>query len=154
MTSKATSSAKKAAKSLYDDMPGTFSLCIQADCPMAAHCLRRIMWNKVPATQGHITIVNPAQTLPYEQCPHHRPDTPVIYAKGFTGMQQQMFPVQYDRFSTRLIGHFGRNAYFERRRGERLCTPKEIIYIRQLLQSLGLPDMEFDAYVERFNWND
>lgn len=65
-----------------------------------------------------------------------------------------MLPRQYSTFMYRLIGQFGRTGYFERRRGERLCSPKEIKLIEDVLKELGLKDLSFDAYEKRYNWND
>lgn len=69
-------------------------------------------------------------------------------------MQQEMLPRQYQEFMIRLIGKFGRTGYFERRRGERLCTPKEIEIVRSVLQELGLPQLEFDNYLQKHNFWD
>ena len=76
------------------------------------------------------------------------------YAKGFVQMKQEMLPRQYDEFKCRLTGKFGRTGYYERRRGERLCSPSEIKAIRTVLQELKLPNLEFDGYVKQYNWCD
>ena len=56
---------------------------------------------------------------------------------------------------TMLIAKFGRNAYFERRRGERLLSPKEQVIILAALRQAGVTgEMEFDQYVENVNWYD
>jgi hypothetical protein len=69
-------------------------------------------------------------------------------------MKQKMLPGQYDEFMVRLIGRFGRTGYYERRRGERLCSPSEIEAVRKVLQEIGLPDLEFDGYEKLYNWCD
>ena len=79
---------------------------------------------------------------------------PATYARGFVKMKQEMLPRQYDEFSVRLIGKFGRTGYYERRRGERLCKPSEIEFIRKVLQEMKLPNFEFDAYEKHLNWYD
>ena len=76
------------------------------------------------------------------------------YAKGFVKMKQEMLPRQYDEFKCRLIGKFGRTGYYERRRGERLCSPSDIRKIRDVLQELKLPELEFNGYVKQLNWYD
>ena len=65
-----------------------------------------------------------------------------------------MIPRQYQTFSVSLIGKFGRTGYFERRRGERLCSPSEIKAVRTVLKEIGLPDLEFDDYLKQYNWCD
>jgi hypothetical protein len=52
----------------------------------------------------------------------------------------------------RLKQHFGRTGYFERRRGDRLCSPEEIAVVRKVLADLGLSHLSFDAFVEQYNW--
>ena len=95
-------------------------------------------------------------SAPYglEGCEYFRTDVPATYARGFVKMKQEMLPRQYDEFSVRLIGKFGRTGYYERRRGERLCKPSEIEFIRKVLQEMKLPNFEFDAYEKHLNWYD
>ena len=138
----------------YTQVPQMFSLCIHDACPLAKQCLRHMAWVALPASEEHIHIVNPKCTTPSETCRHFRIATPVTYARGFRGMQAQMLPAQYAKFSERLMKHFSRTSFFEHRRGTMLCTPTDIAYIREVLGELGLSDLEFDAYEERYNWID
>ena len=69
-------------------------------------------------------------------------------------MKQEMLPRQYNEFMYRLIGKFGRTGYFERRRGERLCSPKEMAEVEATLKDLGLEHLQFDAYEKHYNWYD
>ena len=101
-----------------------------------------------------INHVNPLRVVPNAQCPYFRTDELATYAKGFVQMKQEMLPGQNDEFMCRLIGKFGRTGYYERRRGERLCTPSEMEIIRTVLRELKLPDLEFDGYVKQYNWCD
>ena len=138
----------------YSQVPKNFALCLHSDCPLASQCLRRMVWNALPAEEECISIVNPASVIPGSACRCYRPAELAIYARGFRGMQAQMLPVQYAKFSERLMKHFSRTSYYEHRRGTMLCTPNDIAYIRGVLDELGLPDLEFDAYEERYNWID
>lgn len=135
-------------------VPKTFSLCIHEQCPMAERCLRRMAWNVVVESEEQFSIISPSRAVPDEECRYFRSAERVVYARGFRGMQARMLPAQYVAFSQRLIGHFSRNCYYERRRGERLCSPKDIAYIRQVLAGLSLGHLEFDAYEERYNFID
>ena len=121
---------------------------------MASTCLRRLVWDTVPDSQEQLNVLNPTCTTPDDTCRHYRPAQKEVYARGFRGMQAQMLPAQYTKFSDKLIKYFSRNCYYERRRGDRLCSPKEIAYIREVLTSIGLPHLEFDAYEERYNFAD
>ena len=66
-----------------------------------------------------------------------------------------MFPEQYDCFSTILIRKFGRNAYYERRRGDTALTPKEQQIVQDALKKVGVTDeMKFESYEENTNWHE
>lgn len=136
------------------EIPFGYVMCMRNDCKVCEHCLRHIAYNDVGKDEKRLMIINPLLAEPSEQCEHFRTDELATYAKGFTKMQLKMIPDQYQDFSVRLIGRFGRTGYYERRRGERLCTPSEIEFIRKVLQEIGLPDLEFDGYQKQINWYD
>ena len=77
-----------------------------------------------------------------------------VYVRYMIGTCLPDISRQYQTFSVRLIGKFGRTGYFERRRGERLCTPSEMVAIRNVLREIGLPELEFDGYLKQYNWSD
>lgn len=132
-------------------VPHNFALCLHAGCPMADTCLRRMVWSAIPESEEHLTVLNPSCAVPGEECRYYRSAQKEVYARGFRGMQARMLPAQYAKFSGKLMTYFSRNCYYERRRGDRLCSPKEIAYIREVLAEIGLPALEFDAYEERYN---
>lgn len=139
---------------LEDRIPKSFALCIHEQCPLAERCLRRIAWSAVVDGEEQFSIISPSYAVSGEECSYFRPAERVVYARGFRGMQARMLPGQYAAFSQRLISHFSRNSYYERRRGERLCSPKDMAYIREVLDELGLVHLEFDAYEEHCNFTD
>ena len=141
-------------KYTLEDLPSGFALCMLNDCKVCEHCLRHIAYNDVGKDLKRLTIVNPLLVAASEQCEFFRTDELATYAKGFVRMKDEMLPRQYDEFMCRLIGRFGRTGYYERRRGERLCSPKEIEFIRKVLQEMKLPNFEFDAYEKHLNWYD
>ena len=137
-----------------DRVPKTFALCIHEQCPIASSCLRRMVWSTVADNEERFPIISPSRAIPGEDCCYFRPAERSVYARGFRGMQAQMLPAQYVAFSQRLTSYFSRNCYFERRRGDRLCSPKDIAYIREVLAEIGLPALDFDAYEEHYNFAD
>lgn len=146
---------EKPTTTLMDERsPKTFSLCIHAQCPMADRCLRRVAWDALVESEECVTIISPLRALQGEGCRYFRSAQRVTYARGFRGMQSQMLPAQYMAFSQRLISHFSRNSYYERRRGDRLCSPADIAFIREVLASIGLFHLEFDAYEVHYNFVD
>ena len=138
----------------HKEVPYGYSHCLRADCPMAEHCLHQIAAQAVTNDIICFDILNPQLVEPSENCRFFRSDEPQVYARGFKNMQKQMLPGQYDTFRYRLIGKFGRNPYFERRKGARLCTPKDMLEVKAALKEQGLEHLEFDAYEERVNWSD
>ena len=138
----------------YAQVPQMFSLCIHDACPLAKQCLRHLAWTALPDTEERVSIINPKCASPSETCQHYLSTDPITCGRGFRSMQAKMLPAQYAKFSERLMKHFSRTSYFEHRRGTMLCTPNDIAYIRGVLDELGLPDLEFDAYEERYNWID
>lgn len=136
----------------FSEVPYNYPLCIESDCPVAEHCLRQMAMQVLTRRERLVSIVNPKRTKHSEACDFYRSDEPQLFGKGFIGMQQEMLPRQYAVFMRKLQSRFGRNAYFERRRGERLCSPGEVAYIRELLTSLGLQHLDFDGYEERYDW--
>ena len=136
------------------EVPDFYTLCIKSDCPMATHCLRQMAMNVLTKKYKMVQIVNPLFTEPSEKCEFYRSDEPQIFARGFAKMQEGMLPWQYKTISCRLQGKFGRTGYFERRRGEKLCSPTDIMIIKTVLEEIGLQHLSFDAYEQLYNWND
>ena len=102
-----------------------------------------------------LSVVNPTKCSQDAKCKFFRSNKPVTYARGFAHFQKRMFPDQYDRFSMILIGKFGRNAYYERRRGDTALTPKEQRIVLDALKKVGVKEeMTFESYEENTNWYD
>ena len=102
-----------------------------------------------------LSVVNPGRCSKDDKCKFYRSNKPITYARGFAHFQKRMFPEQYDRFSTILISKFGRNAYYERRRGDTALTPKEQQIVLDALKAAGVTEeMKFERYEENTNWYD
>lgn len=138
----------------FKEVPDGYTVCIKSDCPLANNCLRQLAMQVLTKQNRIVRIVNPLLTQPSEQCEFYRSDEPQLYARGFAAMKEEMLPRQYKVFMSRLQSKFGRTGYFERRRGDRLCSPKDIKAIEAVLKDLGLQHLGFDAYEQRYNWDD
>ncbi len=138
----------------FKEVPDGYTVCIKSDCPLANNCLRQLAMQVLTKQNKIVRIVNPLLTQPSEQCEFYRSDEPQVYARGFAAMKEEMLPRQYKVFMSRLQSKFGRTGYFERRRGDRLCSPKDIKAVEAVLKDLGLQHLGFDAYEQRYNWND
>ena len=138
----------------FKEVPDGYTVCIKSDCPLANNCLRQLAMQVLTKQNRIVRIVNPLLTQPSEQCEFFRSDEPQVYARGFAAMKEEMLPRQYKVFMSRLQSKFGRTGYFERRRGDRLCSPKDIKAVEAVLKDLGLQHLGFDAYEQRYNWNE
>lgn len=142
-------------KKFYIDIPSDYAVCQHCDCAVAGSCLRQTAYPELLAKASVLQVVNPNMCSKDAQCKYYRSNEPVTYAKGFTNFQKQMFAEQYGRFSKILIGKFGRNPYYERRRGETALSPKEQQIVIDALKKAGVTEeLKFDSYVDNFNWYD
>lgn len=138
---------------IYSNIPTNYPLCLHTDCPKAETCLRQLAFRRQADLGMYLRLINPTKCTKQENCPHYADNKPVIFAKGFTNFQKRMYPDQYSKFMNRLILHFGRNAYFMRRRGDILLPPNEQEVIKKALKRSGITqEMKFDQYVECINW--
>ena len=135
------------------EIPHGFALCGEADCLCAAKCLRHKAYLQQAETAKVLKVVNPRFCTKDGKCACYRPAEPVLFAFGFTQMQKRMLPDQYDKFMWKLILHFGRNPYFERRNGKREISPGEQELIVDVARQVGVTEeFKFDAYQERQDW--
>lgn len=142
-------------KKLYKDTPDGYPVCQHEDCPRAGKCLHQLAYQPLLERSHILQLLNPKRCTKDENCPNFRDSTPVRYARGFIGMQKQMFPGQYDTFKSILIHKFSRNPYFERRRGETALSPNEQDIVLCALRRAGVTTkLDFDSYEDNINWYD
>lgn len=136
-----------------DRIPDKYPLCLHSDCPKAETCLHQLAFRCHGEMGTLLRLINPLKCTKQSDCPHYRNSQPIRFAKGFTNFQKRMYPDQYDKFMTMLIGQFGRNQYFKRRRGDILLPPDEQEIVKIALKKAGVSQpMDFDQYVENINW--
>ena len=142
-------------RKLYTTAPQDYPVCVHAQCPKAGECLHRIAFEKLRTEKDYMRLLNPDRCTADDSCQNFRGNKPVHYARGFTGFQSKMYPQQYDRFMTTLILHFGRNPYYDRRRGVIAMPPEEQAYVLQVLKKVGVTEqLTFDRYEDAINWYD
>ena len=142
-------------KKTYKDLPPNYSVCEHNGCPLAESCLHQIAYRQLVKDSEYMRLINPSRCSQSAGCKYYRNNEPVTYARGFTNFQKKMFPDQYSQFMYRLIGKFGRNPYFERRRGDSALTPREQQLILQTLKDCGVTEeLKFDSYEQIINWFD
>lgn len=142
-------------KILHKDIPSLFEICLHADCPRAASCLRQIACAPLMERDDILRLANPSRCTKDDACPHFRDAAPVAYARGFKQMQQHMYPDQYRTFRSLLTSRFGLNPYYERRKGSIALSPAEQQIVLHALRCAGVTEeLKFDRYEESPNWYD
>ena len=132
-------------KNLYKEAPANFSVCAHTDCTCGSTCLRQLAYPVLLEREAFLHLVNPTRCTKDHSCPYYRDAAPVTYMRGFTQMKKRMYPEQYQKFMNFLIAHFGRNPYFERRRGDRKLNLQEQEIIRKALKQAGVTEnLDFD----------
>lgn len=142
-------------KICYKDIPSRYKVCLHADCVRASVCLRQLAYRSLMEKEEVLWLLNPLRCTKDESCPYYRNGGIAVYALGFKGMKERMYPKQYQEFMSILTAQFGRNPYFERRSGKKPLSPKDQRLVLQALKRVGVEEnLEFDRYEERVNWND
>lgn len=141
------------SKTLSKEVPENYVLCLREDCPCASTCLRHLACKPMMECSIYLRVLNPDCCVPGTSCPYYRDSTPVVYARGFKGMQSQMLPAQYQKFRALLLNYFSMNVFYERRRGDFALSPEEQKMVLQALHQAGvMEDLSFDRYEECFRW--
>ena len=131
----------------YTSMPADYPVCMHNTCQLAATCLRQIAYAEKLDSEQYLNLINPRLCTQDSSCPYFRDSQPIVFARGFKGMQAKMYPNQYQQFMNKLIMEWTRNSYFASRRGDRLLSPCEQELVRSVLREVGVQeDLAFDAY--------
>lgn len=142
-------------KKFYREVPDDYPVCVHDQCPKAQQCLRQIGYGRLAATETLLRMVNPLRCTQDDDCPFYRSAEPVVWARGFAHFQHHMFPEQYKQFMFLLIQRFGRNAYFERRRGDTALSPTEQEMVMDALRTVGVTEpLSFQSSEKTVNWEE
>lgn len=146
--------AKQKTPQTSGEVPTSYTLCIKSDCPKAAMCLHYKATQMIPADVMKWSILSPAYLAQTEgECPHYRSAEKVKYARGFVRMIRTL-PVNISEMvAQKLIARFGRNAYYDMRKGKRAIAPAEQEIILSVVAECGAPqEVVFDSYEEGYQW--
>ena len=135
-------------------VPTNYMLCLKSDCPKATMCLRHKATLMIPADVMKWSILSPVYLAKMKgECPHYRSAEKVRYARGFVRMIRTL-PVNISEMvAQKLIARFGRNAYYDMRKGKRAIAPTEQEVIIAVVAECGAQqEVVFDSYEENFQW--
>lgn len=136
------------------DIPSSYPICEKADCLRASHCLHQIAYAPLRKQEPNLQLINPDFCEPGDSCPFYRSSAPVRYAYGFAHFQEEMLPRQYDKFCAILRDHYGRTAFYDRRRGDKPLSPNEQELVLRAARTAGVArQLQFSRYEERIDWS-
>ena len=145
---------QNSATKTCEKVPNNYTLCIKGDCPKAANCLRHVAVAMMPAEVQRWSIVSPAYLTQIEgECPMYRSAEKVRYARGFVRMVRTL-PVNISEMVMhKLIARFGRNGYYDMRKGKLAIAPAEQEIIRIVVAECDAQqEAEFDGYEMGYQW--
>ena len=146
--------AQNSATKTSEKVPNNYTLCIKGDCPKAATCLRHVAVEMMSSEVPKWSIISPAYLAQTEgECPVYRSAEKVQYARGFVRMIRTL-PVNVSEMAMhKLIARFGRNVYYDMRKGKRPIAPAEQEIIRTVVAECGAQqEVVFDSYEEGYQW--
>ena len=137
-----------------ETVPTNYTLCIKSDCPKAAICLCHKATQMMLSDVKTWSIISPVHLAQMEgECPHYRSVEKVQYARGFVRMVRTLPVNVSEMVAQKLIARFGRNAYYDMRKGKRTIAPAEQEIIRTVVTECGAQqEVVFDSYEENFQW--
>ena len=145
---------QESATKSSEKVPNNYTLCIKGDCPKGANCLRHVAVAMMPAEVQRWSIVSPAYLAQMEgECPMYRSAEKVRYARGFVRMVRTL-PVNISEMVMhKLIARFGRNGYYDMRKGKLAIAPAEQEIIRIVVAECDAQqETEFDGYEMGYQW--
>ena len=137
-----------------ESAPANYTLCIKGECPKATMCLRYKATQMMPADMIEWSILSPAYLAQMKgECPHYRSAEKVQYARGFVRMVRTLPVNVAEMVMHKLIARFGRNGYYDMRKGKRAIAPAEQEVIRTVVAECGAQqEVEFDGYEMDYQW--
>lgn len=138
----------------FSEVPNSYSICLNRECPKADTCLRQIIEQHIPAEVERWIVISPKLLANMQgACPYYRSSKKVRYAQGFIKMLENLPHNQMRTVISQLMGCFGRRTFYRVRKGERLLSPDEQRKVLNICKNCGAsPVQEFDKYIEGYDW--
>ena len=137
----------------FGRVPEGFALCFSTECPLREECMRHLAGRHAPDTLTRGLSVFP-NAYRHGQCCHYRPIRPIKAARGFGDILANVRRSDYSTMRAELVKYLGTGGTFYRyRNGERLLTPEQQEWMRQLLRRYGYEDdVQFNSYVMTYDF--
>ena len=138
----------------YSTVPLTFLHCIHTQCPRANNCLRHNIMQYLAPDRIGIQIVNPV-IIPEDakDCSLFFADRKAQFALGITHLLDNVPHAKAKNIKIEMMSYLRRSTYYRIVKKERLITPGEQNFIRQLFLRYEVKEEpRFDTYVEQYEW--
>lgn len=129
------------------------ALCVRKDCELAEVCARAIAFSEVTDEDCKFMIVNPNLVTGRSDCDLVATIKTERFARGFKHGLGKVVADDANAIYHTLMGHFGKNQYYDRRNGKLLLPPGEQEFIRGVFSQYGYTDEVFDGYEDREVWS-
>lgn len=138
----------------FSKVPHEYPVCLNRQCPKAAHCLRQIVEQNLPDNIKIWSYVRTRQAAsPDHDCPFFRNSKKVRYAKGLLDTFSNLPRKQIQEIYSCLTTYFCERTYYRIRKGERTLSPSEQELFKDIFKQCGITTpLVFDAYFEDFEW--
>ena len=137
----------------YSAVPGWYTLCFNADCPLHGNCMRFLAGSHAPETLETCRCV-----LPHMQksghCRWFDKIEVMTMAAGFTHLYDNVLKKDYTPMRKSLTALLiGPKQYYQFKRGERGLNPGQQEMIRRIVKGFGYDwDVPFDRYYEAYSF--
>ena len=135
----------------FSDIPASWPICFQADCPLASNCLRHHAARTAPAELKHHECVLPGARTP-DGCSCFVEDKPVRLARGMKNLLPRITTENGMVLRQQLYSLFGSTSQFYRyRRGQWVIPPSLQSRVEALCRKHGyMTDKLFDEYTQGY----
>ena len=137
----------------YSAVPGWYTLCFNADCPLRGNCMRFFTGTHAPESQETCRCVLP-HTQKNGQCRWFDKIEVMTMAEGFTHLYDKVLKSDYTTMRKSLTALLiGPKQYYQYLRGERPLTPNQQNAIRQIVSSFGYDwEVPFERYYKSYRF--
>lgn len=138
----------------YETVPSGFIYCLNKECEDAKRCLRHQVTHYLPSNRVSINVISPAHIAAANgECSYFMKDQKERFALGMTHTLDQMPHKDAVSIKRLIMEKLNRSTYYRCWRKERLITPAEQMYIRQIFLSKGIKtEPLYDEYIEQYDW--
>lgn len=137
----------------FSTVPAWYVLCTNGECPLRQECLRFLAGSCAPEGLESALCVMP-KALKGDRCRWFDRRQVVVMAIGFSHLYDPVLKQDYTAMRKSITRYLhGSKMYYEYKRGDRLLTPEQQQWIRQLVKSYGYDwEVPFDGFMEAYKF--